>query len=415
VKVLLQNFKLMNHAISIVMLLLMGIGVTFIYSAGVNSVIPVSEGLWRKQLYFIGVGFVIYILFANINYRILVRYSWLIYLFGILLLLLVFVPEIGIKRYGSRRWIGLASVQIQPSEIMKVAVVLVLAWLPGFFGIGKKEGGRTLKLILGFLVICLPVILILKQPDMGSALVFLPLFLVMIWVAGAPVKMMGTVVLLLLIGALAFLSVVVFPAKMGISEEKHNALLKKIGISEYQKKRILVFLDSSHDPLGAGWNKAQSQIAIGSGRMWGKGYLQGTQNLLGYLPKTVAPNDFIFSVIAEEKGFSGAIVVILLLCVLIYSCIKTALQAPDMAGSLVASGIATLLFVHSFINIGMTIGILPITGIPLPLVSYGGTFLLGTAAGLGIVQSVYIRGARLEFLSENGEDKIFYTRKELLK
>ncbi len=411
----LQNLKIMNRTITIVMLALMMIGVAFIYSAGVNAASSISETLWQKQVYFILASLLIYFVFMNLDYHFLVRYSLLVYLTGLLLLALVFLPEIGLKRYGAQRWINLGFIQIQPSEFMKVAVVLFLAFLLERLNLCHMESTIFLKLLLVGIVVCLPFIMILKQPDLGSALVFMPLFLVMIWVAGAPVRIIVSIILIFLIGAALFISAVLLPPKMGITEEQHNAFLKKIGISEYQKKRIMVFFVSYHDPLGAGWNKAQSQIAVGSGRMWGKGYLQGTQNMLGYLPKTVAPNDFIFSVIAEEKGFVGAAVIILLFSTLIFSCTKTAIAAQDMAGALLAAGVATLIFIHSFINIGMTIGVLPITGIPLPLISYGGTFLFGMAAALGIVQNIYIQSKRKDFLSEKRNPEIFYTRKELLK
>ncbi len=390
----------MNHTITVAMLALMAIGITFIYSAGTNSLSSIAEGLWQKQLFFVSFGIIVYFVFANINYRFLVKYSWIFYLLGILLLLLVFAPEIGLKKYGSRRWIDIGFIQIQPSEIVKMTTVLVLSWFLGAVGIGEKDSGAGYKLIFSLLLVVLPMFIILKQPDLGSALVFLPLLIVMLWIGGIRIKMLGFLIFCLLVIAIIFLTLIILPAKIGMDENKHNTLLKKIGISEYQKKRVLVFVDSSHDPLGSGWNKMQSQIAIGSGRMWGKGYLQGTQNLLGYLPKTVAPNDFIFSVIAEETGFFVSMITLILFAILVSSCIKTALVAININGALLAAGFATLIFAHSFVNIGMTIGILPITGIPLPLVSYGGTFLLVTTASLGVVQNIHIEWKKANYNTE---------------
>jgi rod shape determining protein RodA len=165
-------------------------------------------------------------------------------------------------------------------------------------------------------------------------------------------------------------------------------------LHDYQKDRILVFLDPSRDPLDAGWNTVQSAIAVGSGGLTGKGYLRGTQNILGFLPRTVAPTDFIFSVIAEETGFLGSLTLLLLFAVLAFGGMRAALRARDKFGRLLAVGVTVLVMFHVFVNMAMTIGLMPITGIPLPLVSYGGSFMVCTLAMLGIVQSVYVRRVR---------------------
>ena len=162
-------------------------------------------------------------------------------------------------------------------------------------------------------------------------------------------------------------------------------------LEPYQKERIRVFLSDNVDTADAGWNKLQAQVAVGSGGLRGKGYLQGTQNMLGFLPRTVAPTDFIFCVIAEEMGFIGSISILLLYMLLLGRCLRTAWRAPDEFGRMVAIGINTLLFCHIFINIAMTIGLLPITGLPLPLMSYGGSFMISTLVALGIIQSIYQR------------------------
>jgi rod shape determining protein RodA len=162
-------------------------------------------------------------------------------------------------------------------------------------------------------------------------------------------------------------------------------------LEPYQKERIRVFLSDDVDTADAGWNKLQAQVAVGSGGLRGKGYLQGTQNMLGFLPRTVAPTDFIFCVIAEEMGFIGSISILLLYMLLLGRCLRTAWRARDEFGRMVALGISTLLFCHIFINIAMTIGLLPITGLPLPLMSYGGSFMISTLVALGIIQSIYQR------------------------
>ena len=165
-------------------------------------------------------------------------------------------------------------------------------------------------------------------------------------------------------------------------------------LGDYQRERVLVFLDSSRDPLGAGWNKIQSEIAVGSGGLAGKGYLMGTQNILGFLPRTVAPTDFIFSVIAEEMGFVGSATLLSLFAVLLLGGVRAAHRARDKMGRLLAAGVVTLLFAHVFVNMAMTVGLMPITGIPLPLISYGGSFMVCMMAALGLVQGVYVRRPR---------------------
>jgi len=162
-------------------------------------------------------------------------------------------------------------------------------------------------------------------------------------------------------------------------------------LTEYQKNRILVYLNVNADPLGAGWNKLQSQIAVGSGGLFGKGYLKGTQNILGFLPRTVAPTDFIYSVVAEESGFAGSLLLLALYITVVMRCMRAAVAARDTFGRLLSAGVGVLIFSHVFVNIAMTIGLMPITGVPLPLMSYGGTFMVSIMTALGLVQSVSLR------------------------
>jgi len=213
-----------------------------------------------------------------------------------------------------------------------------------------------------------PLLLIFAQPDLGSAVILVLVTLVMLFVAGVRVKH------LLIVALAGLLALPVVWLRM----------------REYQKARLTVFLDPDRDPLGAGWNLNQSLIAVGSGGLTGKGYLQGTQNLLGYLPRTVAPNDFLFSVIAEEKGFAGSVCVIGLFAVVLFRGLRIAVEARDRLGMLLATGIVALLFFHVFVNIGMTIGLLPVKGLPLPLLSYGGSFVQATMTALGLLQNVWI-------------------------
>ena len=238
---------------------------------------------------------------------------------------------------------------------------------------------RTWATIGGAIAIgVVPLLLIFAQPDLGSAVILTLVVLVMLFAAGVRMKHL---VLVTLLGI--SLGVVGLPLMWKIKENR-------TGKKSYQKERLMVFLDPNRDPLGAGWNLNQSLIAVGSGGLTGKGYLQGTQNLLGYLPRTVAPNDFLFSVIAEEKGFAGSVCVIGLFAVVLFRGLRIAAEARDRLGMLLATGIVALLFFHVFVNIGMTIGLLPVKGLPLPLLSYGGSFVLATMTALGLLQNVWI-------------------------
>jgi len=343
------------------------VGIFFIYSAGYIEGNPSSAGASKhqRQIAFAVVGLLGFLGAAALDYRRLRKLSTWVYLGGILLLLLVAV--IGTVQYGARRWLAiLPGVSVQPSELMKLGAIIMLARFlsqPGIDLSNVKTVGSALA-IAG-----VPFVLIALQPDLSTAMVFVPLTLVMLFVAGVPMR------ILLILGLLGL-------------------LLMPFGwflLGDYQQERILVFLDSDRDPLNAGWSKRQSEIAVGSGGMWGKGYLRGTQNILGFLPRSVAPTDFIYSVIAEELGFVGSAAVLLLFAIVIVSGMRTALLTHDMMGRLLAVGIITTIFSHLFVNIAMTVGLMPITGLPLPLLSYGGSFTVSTLIGLGILQSVHVR------------------------
>ena len=244
-----------------------------------------------------------------------------------------------------------------------------------------------------FALAALPMALILKEPDLGTALVFVPITMAMLFTGGASWRPLLALIVAGALAVTALLSIVLLPEMLDMRPERQEALFHRVGLSHYQRDRIEVFLRPDSDPLGAGWNRRQSEIAIGSGGMWGRGYMQGRQNLLGFLPRTVSPTDFIFAVIAEETGFAGDAALLGLYVVLLGCGLMAALQAPDLMGRVLCVGITTLIFSHVFINVAMTGGLLPVTGIPLPLVSYGGTFLVSTLFTLGLVQSVHVRKA----------------------
>lgn len=386
----------MNLAVA----LLLVIGVFFVYSSCyISTDLPVRS-LYKKQIVWGLIGTLCYVGFALVDYRTLRKFAWTVYLAALVMLVLVLM--IGTRIYGARRWLmlfGENGIGIQPSELAKVAVILLLARrlsLPG-------EMLRGFWPVVNVLVIAgLPVLLIMQQPDLGTAMVFLPVTFIMMFVAGMPARTMATLFLIGLCGIGIVVGAVFVPRQLDLDPATQEEVMQRIGLSAYHKRRIEVFFGADEDPLGAGWNKRQSQIAVGSGGAWGKGFLKGTQNILGFLPRSVAPTDFIYSVIAEEKGFFGSSVVLFLFAVVIGAGVRTAYIARDKLGRLLCVGIVGLLFSHVFVNIAMTVGLMPITGLPLPLLSYGGSFMLITLSALGVIQSVHIRSQRRPIIYEQG-------------
>ena len=350
-------------------------GLFFIYSASYRAAEAPVSPLYQKQLRFGLVGLSAFLAMALVDYRRLRDLAWPLYLVGLVGLALVLVPGIGKKMYGAIRWITLAGTQVQPSELAKLATILVLA---RFMSNPNRDPARFSFLVQAFIIMVLPVLLILLEPDLSTAATLLGVTLIMLFAVGVPLRTFG---ILLLGGGL------VVGALLGLLFLKPD-WVPHLG---YVKERIIVFFDPGRDPLKTGWNAIQSALAVGSGGLWGKGYLQGTQDVLGYLPRTVSANDFIFPVIAEEVGFVGSSVLLSLYAVVLFAGVRAASVAQDKMGRLLAAGLTGLLFCHVFVNIAMTIGLLPIMGIPLPLVSYGGTFVVGAMAALGLVQSVYVR------------------------
>ncbi|HBA85407.1 MAG TPA: rod shape-determining protein RodA [Verrucomicrobia bacterium] len=362
-----QALGRMDWTLILTMLALLVFGITFIYSASYRSDDIPAGSFFEKQIVWALLGLGIFMVCTLVDYHHLRNVSWGFYALGLVLLVLVLL--VGKKVYGAYRWLNLFGIQIQPSEFAKLTTLLALARF-------LSRPGRNLDepVVVGqvLLIVAVPFLLILKEPDLGSASVLIPLAFFLMYAAGVPLK---TLLILVAIGLL------LMP-------------LGWFALGDYQKERILVFLDPGRDPLGAGWNNIQSEIAVGSGGFWGKGYLKGTQNLLGFLPRTVAPTDFIYSVVAEEMGFAGSVLLLALYAALLTAGIRAALVARDKMGRLLAVGVTSSLFCHVTVNMAMTIGLLPITGIPLPLLSYGGSFMISTMVGLGIVQSVYVRRFR---------------------
>lgn len=388
----LNYFKLlknMNWPMAVAVIVLLVTGVFFVYSSCYVSEEHPVRTLYKRQVVWALAGLLCYLVLTMNDYRQLSKIAWWGYAATIFLLILV--PFIGKTIYGAKRWLmlfGDNGIGIQPSELAKLATIFVLA---------KRLSRPELDLkkiqtfFITLLIVFVPVLLVMKQPDLGTAMVFLPTAFVIMFSAGVPFRFLGTILAIGITIVALLLSALFLPQALGANESTQKRVRAMTGLSEYQHGRIQVFFNPETDPLGAGWNKRQSEIAVGSGGITGKGFRKGTQNILGFLPRSVAPTDFIFSVIAEEKGFTGSVVVIGLFAVVILSGIVAALKTKNRTGRLLCVGLSTLIFCHVFINIAMTVGLMPITGLPLPLLSYGGTFMITMMSALGIIQSVYIR------------------------
>lgn len=387
----------MNWLLTAAVLALITIGVMFIYSATFAREDGPSHSLYQRQIIWAMAGLTAYVGFAVTDYRRLRRLSWAGYALGLGLLVLVLV--IGKEIYGAKRWLMIGSVGVQPSELAKVAVIFVLARC---LSVPGENLGHMRPLFNALSIVAVPFLLIMKEPDLGSSLVLLPVTLAMLFVAGLPFRFVGALALSGLAMATLVLAILFLPQAIGMTEAHQQTIMRTVGLSAYHRDRLMVFVDADRDPLGAGWNKRQSEIAVGSGGLTGKGFLNGTQNMLGFLPRSVSSTDFIFSVVAEEKGFMGSATILGLFSVILMCGIRIALAAPDKFGRLLCTGIVTMLFVHVFINTAMTVGLVPITGIPLPLLSYGGSFMVIVMAALGIVQSVHIRSQRAGLSFEQG-------------
>lgn len=344
------------------LLLLSGLGLTVLWSASHGPDGAVA-GYASRQFRWMALGLVGLGCALALDYRYLQTYAVPIY--GVLVVLLVLVLALGKTSMGAQRWLPLGPIHLQPSEFMKIAMVVMAAHLLARESVAPPYGWRQLALLAG--VAAVPVALILVQPDLGTALLVSA-------VAGAVVLFQGVRrgVLLGLAGtALA------------------AAPLAWAGLREYQKQRVLTFLNPERDPLGAGYHIIQSKIAVGSGQILGKGYLEGTQVHLQFLPER--HTDFIFSVLAEEWGFAGSLVVLALFALLILWGLDIAAKARDTFGRLLAVGVTSILFFHVVVNIGMVLGLLPVVGVPLPLFSYGGSSVLTTYLVAGILLNIRMR------------------------
>jgi rod shape determining protein RodA len=367
---------------------LLFLSVAFIYSAKFLEDGQHVKHLHMKQLQFAAVGLIGYTALCIVDYKILFSWAPWIYLGVLVLLLAVFAFE---PIQGARRWIVLPGPDLQPSELAKISTIIMLA---SYLGAPDRELDEWKTFFSCALIAGIPFVLIVLQPDLGTSLMLAPITLSLMLYAGVKRKVLliGMTCVILAAAFACFWVAFERPVEPD-AEDKHKFMPRIPFLEEYQKSRIRVFLTNDEKDLveDEGWNKLQAQIAVGSGGLTGKGYLKGSQNILGFLPRTVAPTDFIFCVIAEETGFMGGVAIVALYSVLLGRCMRTAVRAREDFGRLMALGIGVMLFCHVFVNIAMTIGKLPITGLPLPLMSYGGSFMVSMLIALGLVQSIYLR------------------------
>jgi len=425
------SLRALDPILLLASLALVAIGILFVYSSGVNSIGESVSNEWLKQIIWAGSGCVLLALFAVNNHQ---KYKPRTpYVFLAALALLVLTLLLGREVNGARSWLGIGDLGIQPSEFAKLATILFLAAYLSEIGNGIAELPRFL---LALLVVAAPMGLILLQPDMGTGMVYFPIFLVMALIAGARIRhllFVGLVALLIIVFAaipavqrlraaaepgfwrmitdvsvarytLLVLGLVAALAAVG-QRVFHRAyyywlmygaallwmavaggLLMAMVLKEYQIMRLVIFVNPWVDPRGAGWNIIQSVTAVGAGGLSGTGFLQGTQSHLRYLPQQ--STDFIFSILAEETGFLGGILVLVLFGVVIGRGIVIMYAAGDDFATLVAAGVVALLLFHTVVNVGMAMGVLPITGIPLMLVSYGGSSLWTALIGIGLLANI---------------------------
>ncbi len=430
-------FSLFDYLILSASIFLMIIGIFFIFSSGINSENILVSNEYIKQIIWAVTGLFIMFFAALIDYRKIKR--WLKWIFPGLLAVLLFTRFFGRYVNGARSWLGIGSLGIQPSEFGKTVFILFLAM---YLEKTEKISERK-RFITALLILILPVGLILLQPDLGTASVYIPIFLLMCFVAGVPMRYL---LLVFLSGMLTIVMtvlpvwesqivkqdipwvtlftnfklrmIVVFACSMvTLAGIIGNLLLKRryffwiafvFGIvtfsllasvaagwvlKDYQIKRLIVFLDPQTDPLGSGWNIIQSKIAIGSGSIFGQGFLKGTQSHYRFLPQQ--STDFIFSILSEELGFAGGLLVFFLYFVIIFRTFFIMKSANNSFGYYIATGIMSMLFFHFVVNVGMVMGIMPITGIPLLFLSYGGSSLWNVMFCMGLLMSINFR--RLDF------------------
>jgi rod shape determining protein RodA len=344
------------------------VGLVTIYSATHASLVAqeIDPGFYlKKQLTFVTLGIVVILVAASFDYRFAKVYAGIVYVASLALLVLVRTP-LGTTIRGSQRWFQLFGFQLAPSELAKLALVAMLA---AFLSELRSSDLSLRDLYRATAIAAIPGLLVFLQPDLGTSIVMVAILVGILVVAGARPRHLGV---------LALTAVVLFFGTLQLGLVK-----------DYQIARLTAFFDPQNDPQRSDYNRNQAEIAIGSGGLFGRGYLKGTQTNLDFVPEQ--HTDFIFTVVGEEFGFVGAIFVLMLFALLIWRAVRIALLAKDPFGTYLAAGIASMLAIQVFVNVGMTLGIMPITGIPLPFVSYGGSSFLTNCAAVGLLLNVHMR------------------------
>ncbi len=362
---LLNNFDWSTLLVAVVLSL---IGVLTIYSATRPVLDAVQKTFYIRQLYWIALSMVAFFIMVSIDYKWYVRFAYPIFLFGVVLLIIVLVA--GKRGMGAQRWINLGFLSFQPSEFFKLLFIIAMSRYLSQIEHSEKLGLRYMAK-MGIYFVIIPTFLILRQPDLGTALIVLFIFITMIVTAGARKKIL-LITLLVAIISLPFAGKIIWG-----------------GLKDYQKNRIIAFIDPQVDPQGVGYHINQSKISIGSGGFLGKGYMKGTQGPYRFLPEN--HTDFIFSIFAEEWGFAGSTALFIMYLFIILRGLDTARKARDREGCFLVLGVTFMFSFYFFINVGMTLGLMPVVGVPLPLMSYGGTALLSNFLALSIIANVRMR------------------------
>jgi rod shape determining protein RodA len=349
----LHRLRSLNWSIIGLVSLLSCIGFCILYSAGGGSFYPWAH----PQILKFFLGFILMIMVACININVIMRYAYVFY--GIALVLLILVHVFGMIGMGAQRWISFGFIRLQPSELMKISLILALACY--YHRLSLEDVQAPGFMVVPLFLIFAPAILVLKQPDLGTTILLVIIGLSIMFAVGVRLWYFAAAFGVLLVSA---------PIAWGF-------------LHTYQKKRILTFLNPEQDPLGSGYHILQSKIALGSGGFLGKGFLNGTQSHLNFLPEK--QTDFIFTMFCEEFGLVGAIILLSIYAVLIFQCLKICIRCKSCFARLVSFGIVMSLFIYVFINVSMVIGLVPVVGVPLPFVSYGGTSLLTLLIGFGLL------------------------------
>ncbi len=430
-----NEFRQFDLPLIIAVVCVATIGILTIYSAGYDPIEQINNDLYKRQLLWFIVGFIVMMGVCLLDYRILGDFS--LHIYGVLLVILLLTTIFGKPIRNIKAWIDFGFFSIQPAEFMKLSLVIVLA---KYIEIRERDMPHFRELLIPTLITVVPVGIILLQPDFGTAMLFFPILFIMLFIGGADVSHLLSVLIIVSVSLIVPMfityrewinqdtpNIVIDFFRMGYQIYLVAGIIFSIGIlfyfihllhfnriyrriympsfvislslictaviqrmfKDYQKKRILVFLNTDLDPHSSGYNIIQAKIAIGSGGFFGKGYLKGTQSQLGFLPEKTS--DFIFAVVAEEWGFLGALVLIGLFCFIIYRGIRIALETRDKFGSMLAIGITSVIFFHTMVNIGMASGIMPVTGLPLSFVSAGGSNFLMAMIGIGLLISIKLR------------------------